>query len=195
MSEQVAATGLDQLRARVRADRRTVTAPLLMLGGLAVLHAVAWIAAPGPAARHTVLFAYWPVAGAVALFGLWAYANRVADRDGVGGGRRSYRPIALGYLVSLPLLAILFLPAFLLGVFGPLLWPAMILWAVAARQHNQTLRTVAKALALAGAVQLVLALVTSTAGGVAAAGAAYALDLLAAAGLLAGAVITTRRAR
>jgi hypothetical protein len=184
---------LDQLRARVRADRRTEIAPLLILGGLIVLHAAVWIAPPVP--RHLALFVYWPLAGGLALVGLWAYANRIARRDGVGGGPRSYQQIALGYLVSLPLLAILFLPAFLLGVFGPLVWPAMILWAVASRQHNDTLRKVAKVLALAGAVQLVLALITSTPGGMAAAVASYAIDLLAGVALLAGAAVTSRRAR
>jgi hypothetical protein len=195
MSEQVTTDDLGQLRERVRADRRTVIAPLLIFGGLVLLHAGVWIAVPGPAAKHALLFAYWPVAGVVALVGLWLHANRVAERDGVGGGRRSYRPITVGYLVSLPLLAVLFLPAFFLGVFGPLLWPAAILWAVAVKQHNHTLRTVAKALALAGGVQLILVLVSSTAGGEVAAAASYTIDPLAAAGLLAGALATARRAR
>lgn len=176
---------LDGLRARVRADRRTVTAPLLVLGAAVVLHAVAWIVSSGAAPRHLVLLFYWPLAGAAVLFALWAHANRLARRDGVGGGPRSYRPVAVGYLVSLPVLALLFIPAYILGVFGPLLWPAAILWAVAARQHSPTLRAVAKGLAMVGTAQLLLALIGSAARGSATGWVSYSLDVLAGLGLLA----------
>jgi hypothetical protein len=144
---------LDRLRERVRADRRTVAAPLVVFGLLGLLHATVWIAAVTPVARHLGLYLFWPLATAVGLFALWLHGRRVAERRGVGEGLRSYRPMAIGYLVSLPLLAVLFVPAFIVGVFAPLVWPAAVIWAAATRQHSAELRRAAKLVAAAGAVQ------------------------------------------
>ncbi|MDR7277351.1 hypothetical protein [Catenuloplanes atrovinosus] len=149
---------VQQLRERVRADRRTVTAPLLVFGLLILAHAVAVSLATATAGgpRHSVNFLYWPLAGAVGLGVLWWQARRIATRDGVGEGRRSYRPVTLGYVVSVPLLALMFLPVFFFGVFAPLVWPAGVLYAIARRQHSQALRRASIALAVAAVPQVLL---------------------------------------
>lgn len=182
---------LDRLRARVRADRRTVSAPLLVFGALILLHALALVllgvATDSAGARHSVLFVFWPVAGAVAVLALSRQARRIAERDGVGGGLRSYRQLTVGYFVSLPLIVLLILPVIVFGMIASLLWPAMMLAAVAKRQHNRTLRWAAVAVALAGGVEFVLDL-----------GAVdwmpLIVEVLAGAGLLIGSVVATRRA-
>ncbi|MFB9234231.1 hypothetical protein ACFFWC_01565 [Plantactinospora siamensis] len=184
-----------RMRERVRADRRTVTAPLVVFGALIVVHAALSVLVgllTGAAARHSALLAYWPLAGAAGLAALWAHARRLAAREGVGGGPRSYRPVTLGYVVSLPLLALLFVPALLLGVFAPLVWPAAVLAAVAVRQRSARLRSVAKWLAVAGAAQGLLALVEAALG-VGAAWAVLGLDAGLGLGLMFGALRTTRR--
>jgi hypothetical protein len=153
-------TDLDQLRARVRADRRTVSAPLLVFGALVLVHALVLVllgvATNSAGARHSVLFVFWPLAGAVAVLALGRQARRIAERDGVGGGPRSYRRLTVGYFVSLPLIVLLIVPVFIFGILGSLLWPAMMLAAVAARQRNRTLRWAAGAVALAGGVEFFL---------------------------------------
>jgi hypothetical protein len=181
---------LDQLRARVRADRRTVSAPLLVFGALILVHALALVllgATDSAGARHTVLFVFWPVAGAIAVLALSRQARRIAERDGVGGGPRSYRQLTVGYFVSLPLIVLLILPVIVFGMIASLLWPAMMLAAVAKRQHNRTLRWAAVAVALAGGVEFVLDL-----------GAVnwvpLIVEVLAGAGLLIGSAVATRRA-
>jgi hypothetical protein len=181
---------LDQLRARVRADRRTVSAPLLVFGALILVHALALVllgATDSAGARHSVLFVFWPVAGAIAVLALSRQARRIAERDGVGGGPRSYRQLTVGYFVSLPLIVLLILPVIVFGMIASLLWPAMMLAAVAKRQHNRTLRWAAVAVALAGGVEFVLDL-----------GAVnwvpLIVEVLAGAGLLIGSAVATRRA-
>jgi hypothetical protein len=191
VEETTAMPDLDQLRERVRTDRRTVTAPLLV-----VLHAALWVGTVTPAARHLGLFLYWPLASAAGLFALWSHARRIAEREGVGEGPRSYRPVALGYLVSLPLLAILFVPAFFVGVFAPLVWPAAVLWAVARRQHSAELGRVVKLVFAAGLVQGLLVLVAGSGGsGLVFGWLSVGVDLLAGAGLLVAARLTAGRAR
>ncbi|MFI5960381.1 hypothetical protein [Cryptosporangium sp. NPDC051539] len=186
---------LEELRERVRSDRRTVTAPLMVFGVLVLVHfgLVLLAGAAGAPVRHSLALVYWPVAGAVGLFVLWRHAHRVAERTGVGEGPRSYRPIAIGYLVSLPLLALLFIPAFFAGIWAPLVWPAAILAAVGVRQRNTTLKKVAKWLAFLGAVQLLLVLVAAAVGD-AAVWAAIGLGPLAGLALVGAAVVRTRRA-
>lgn len=187
---------LGRLREKVRTDRRTVTAPLVVFGLLGVLHAAAWIAAVTPASRHVGLYFFWPLASAAGLFALWLHARRIAERQGVGEGPRSYRPIALGYLVSLPLLAALFVPAFFVGVFAPLVWPAVVLWAAAIRQHSAELGRAAKLMATAGFVQGLLVIVAWGAGaGIVLGWLSVGVDLLAAVGMLIAARLTTGRAR
>lgn len=187
---------LDRLRETVRTNRRTVTAPLVVFGLLGVLHAAAWIAAVTPAARHAGLSFFWPLGSAAGLFALWLHARRIAERQGVGEGPRSYRPIAIGYLVSLPLLAVLFVPALFVGVFAPLVWPAVVLWAAAIRQHSAELRRAAKLLAAAGLVQGLLVMVAwGTGAGIALGWLSVGVDLLAAVGMLIAARLTAGRDR
>jgi hypothetical protein len=187
---------LDRLREQVRTDRRTVTAPLAVFGLLGVVHAVVWIATVTPASRHLGLFLFWPLACAAGLFALWMQARRIAERQGVGEGQRSYRPIAIGYLISLPLLAILFVPAFFVGVFAPLVWPAAVLWAAAIRQRSAELRRAAKLVGAAGLVQgLLVAVAWGTDAGVALGWLSVGVDLLAALGMLIAARFTIGRTR
>jgi hypothetical protein len=186
---------LQQLRERVRVDRRTVSAPLLVFGVLVLGHsALEWLVAQvsnGPSPRHLTALVYWPLAGAVGLLALWMHARRVAAREGVGEGPRSYRPVALGYLVSLPVIAILLIPALFVGVFAPLVWPAAIFLAIGVRQHNQTLKSVAKALCALGVAQGLLLFVTATLAG---AWVMLGVEVVAGLGLVAGAIAAARRA-
>jgi hypothetical protein len=158
-----------RLRERVRADRQTVSAPLVVFGALVLGHAVlaGTVGLAGAIASHLVGLLYWPVAGAAGLVTLWSHARRIAVRDGVGEGPRSYRPVTVGYVVSLPLIAIFFLPALFVGVFAPLVWPAAVLFAVGVRQHSRALKRVATGLAAAGAVQVLVIAVLSGYGAVA----------------------------
>ncbi|MFG1922691.1 hypothetical protein [Cryptosporangium sp. NPDC048952] len=144
---------LDDLRARVRSDRRTVTAPPLVFGVLILGHLAAAAlggALGGPGGGHLAVLLYWPLAGALGLLALRLHARRIAARDGVGEGPRSYGPITIGYVVSVPVLAILFVPVLFVGVFAPLVWPAAVLYAIARRQHSTELRRIAKVLAFVG---------------------------------------------
>src|SRR4051812_13451668 len=114
---------LDDLRARVRADRRTVAAPLLAFGLLTIgnVAATTLAALAGSAAlTHSTALFYWPVATAVALLALWWYSRRLTVHKGVGPGDRPIRTIATGYLVALPVLVVLFVPLLFIGVFAPL---------------------------------------------------------------------------
>src|SRR3569833_3040251 len=101
---------LQRLRERVRVDRRTVSAPLLVFGVLVLGHTaielLVGLASSGPSPRHLTALVYWPLAGVVGPLALWLHAHRIAVREGVGEGPRSYRPVALGSLVSLPIIAI-----------------------------------------------------------------------------------------
>jgi hypothetical protein len=188
------AADVQRLRERVRADRRTVAAPVLVFGLLIVIHlatGAAAAAAAGQAATHLTFLVYWPVAGAVGLLVLWNHAHRLAIREGVGEGPRSYRPITLGYVVSLPLIALLFIPALFIGVWASLAWPAVILAAVAVRQRSRVLMGVAQGLGVAAVVQGVLALLAQSG----AAWAALGLEAAVGLGLVAGALVTARRTR
>src|SRR3569833_2948302 len=107
---------LDQLRARVRADRRTVSAPLLVFGALILAHGVVLVllgvATNSAGARHSALFAFWPLAGAIAVRALSRQARRIAERGGVGGGPRNNRQLTEGNLESLQLFILLFFLVF-----------------------------------------------------------------------------------
>lgn len=177
------AADVRRLREQVRADRRTVTAPLVVFGTLILCHtglSALAAAVAGSGARHVTVLLYWPLAGAIGLFALWNHAHRLSVREGVGEGPRSYRPITLGYVVSLPVIAVLFIPVLFVGVFASLAWPAAILAAVAVRQRSGALKAVAGGLAGAGLIQGVLAAMQSGSGS---GGAWAALGLEAAAGL------------
>jgi hypothetical protein len=188
------AADVHRLRAQVRADRQTVTAPMVIFGALILLHAVVTVASTATALRHLVLLVYWPLAGAVGLLLLWRHAHRLAAREGVGEGRRSYKPIALGYLVSLPVIAVLFIPVLLLGVFAPLLWPAVIFTAIRVRQRSPELRTVATILYAGGLTQGLLTLVLSQVDLVAG-WSVLGVEAALGCGLLVAAFLLARRAR
>ena len=187
---------LQRLRERVRVDRRTVSAPLLVFGVLVLAHTgievLVAMASSGPSPRHLTALVYWPLAGVVGLLALWLHAHRVAVREGVGEGPRSYRPVALGYLVSLPIIAILLIPALFVGVFAPLVWPAAIFLAIGVRQHNQTLKSIAKALCALGLVQGLLVLASTT---VAGAWVMLGVEVAAGLGLVAGAVVAAQQTK
>ena len=186
---------LDRLREKVRTDRRTVTAPLVVFGVLGVLHPAVWVATATPVSRHLGLLVFWPLASAAGLFALWLHARRIAERQGVGEGLRSYRPIAIGYLISLPLLAVLFVPAFIVGVFAPLVWPAAVLWAAAIRQRSAELRRAAKLVGAAGLVQgLLVTVAWGTGAGLVLNWLSVGVDLLAAVGMLIAARLIAGRA-
>lgn len=189
------AADVDRLRQRVRADRQAVSAPLVVFGALVLGHAVlaTTVGLAGAVASHLVGLLYWPVAGAAGLVALWSHARRIAERDGVGEGPRSYRPVTLGYVVSLPLIAIFFLPALFVGVFAPLVWPAAVLFAVAVRQHSRALKRVATGLAATGAVQVLVIAVLSGYGAVAG-WTVVGLELAAGLAMVIGARFAARRA-
>jgi fucose permease len=190
-------TDVRRLRERVRADRRTVTAPLVVLGVLILGHFAlsALVAAvTGPAGNHLTRLVYWPVAGAIGLAALWIHARRVAIRDGVGEGPRSYRPVTLGYLISLPVIALLVVPVLFIGVFASLVWPAAILLAIGIRQHSTTLKSVAKGLALAGIIEGLLAALSGAVGDTAG-WVVIGLEAVAGLVLVIGALVQARRAR
>jgi len=189
----VIAADVRRLRERVRADRQTVAAPLVVFGALIVGHTALVAALTGPAARHLALLLYWPLAGAIGLLALCSHAHRLAVREGVGEGPRSYRPVTLGYVVSLPLIAVLFIPALFVGVWASLVWPAAILAAVAVRQHSRALKAVAAGLCAAGVVGGLLAFV-QTGRGPGSAWAGLGLEAAVGLGLMIGALLTARRA-
>ena len=124
---------LDRLRARVRADQRVTSAPMLAFGALILAYAVIVGLGAGhlrAAGRHSTLLLYWPLATAVCLVSLRWSERRRAVQDGVGEGRRTYRSATRAYLVGLALSAVLFIPALFivlfLGVFTPMVWPAAV---------------------------------------------------------------------
>ncbi|GIF15689.1 hypothetical protein [Actinoplanes teichomyceticus] len=151
------AAELHHLRQRVRADRQTIGLPLSVFGALTLANAAlvaAHAATSQTAVAKLALLLYWPCAGAIGLLVLGWHAGRVAQRAGVGGGRRSYRPVTIGYVASLPVLAVLFVPVFFVGGYWATLeWPAAILTAISVRQRNNTLYGAAVGTALAGLAQ------------------------------------------
>jgi hypothetical protein len=147
---------LDRLRARVRADQRATSAPMLAFGALIVGYAAIGGLYAGQlhaGGRHLTLLIYWPLATAVGLVALWWSARRRAGQDGVGEGRRTYRGATRAYLVALLLIVVLFLPVLFIGVFTPMIWPAAVLAAVAAWQRNRLLGIWAAAIGVAGGAE------------------------------------------
>lgn len=184
------------LRHRVRSDRRTVSLPLLVFGILTLINgALLTITAtiPESAGAKLTLLLYWPVAGAIGLVVLRNHARRLAARVGVGGGLRSYEAVTIGFVVSLPALALLFVPVFFVGGYwATLLWPAAILTAIALRQRNNVVYGVAVALALTGLVQGLLA---ATPRGSAEGWTALGLQVTAGLALILGGRVADRRAQ
>jgi hypothetical protein len=122
---------LEQLRERVRADRRATSAPLLIFG----LVTVAFAATGWLWGNYVPAPLYWPLAGVVALVMLWCHGRLWAVRHGVGQGRQSL-PVIAALIVAV---SVLFFTAWWFVAFRPLLWPTAVLLAVAVRQHNQIL--------------------------------------------------------
>lgn len=151
---------LDRLRARVRADQRATSAPLVVFGVLILLYPVLDGPLTGPLAaggRHVALLAYWPVATAVGLVALWFAARHRARRDGVGAGRRDYGHATRRYLIALLLIVLLMLPVLFVGVFAPLVWPAAVLAALAWWRHDTQLGRWAAVTGVLGGTAAVLA--------------------------------------
>ncbi|BCJ29951.1 hypothetical protein [Actinocatenispora sera] len=158
---------LGRLRARVRADQRATSAPLVVFGVLILLYPVldgpltGQLAAGG---RHLALLAYWPITTAVGLGALWLAARRRARRDGVGEGRRTYRHATRRYLIALLLVVLLFLPVLFVGVFAPLVWPAAVLAALGWWQHDAQLGRWAAVTGVLGGTAAILAVATAGSG-------------------------------
>jgi hypothetical protein len=153
---------LDRLRARVRADQRATSAPMLAFGALIVGYApigglfAGQLHAEG---RHLTVLLYWPLATTVGLVALWWSARRRAGQDGVGEGRRTYRSAIRAYLIALVLIVVLCIPVLFIGVFTPMIWPAAVLAAVASWQRNRLLGTWAAAIGAAGGLESVYVIV------------------------------------
>jgi len=152
---------LDRLRARVRADQRATSAPMLVFGALIVGYAAigGLIASQLHAGgRHLTLLLYWPLATMVGLVSLWWSARRRAGQAGVGEGQHTYRSATRAYVVALALVVVLFLPVLFIGVFTPLIWPAAVLVAVASWQRNRPLGTWGAVIGLLGGAESVVVL-------------------------------------
>jgi hypothetical protein len=153
---------LDRLRARVRADQRATSAPMLAFGALIVGYApigglfAGQLHAEG---RHLTVLLYWPLATTVGLVALWWSARRRAGQDGVGEGRRTYRSAIRAYLIALVLIVVLCIPVLFIGVFTPMVWPAAVLAAVASWQRNRLLGTWAAAIGVVGGLESVYVIV------------------------------------
>lgn len=147
---------LDRLRARVRADQRATSAPLLVFGALIVAYAAIGGIYAGQLhaeGRHLTLLVFWPLATTIGLVALWWSARRRAAQDGVGEGQRTYRSATRAYLLALVLILVLFLPVLFIGVFTPLIWPAAVLVAVASWQRNRLLGTWGAAVGVVGGAE------------------------------------------
>jgi hypothetical protein len=153
---------LDRLRARVRADQRATSAPMLAFGALIVGYApigglfAGQLHAEG---RHLTVLLYWPLATTVGLVALWWSARRRAGQDGVGEGRRTYRSAIRAYLIALVLIVVLCIPVLFIGVFTPMIWPAAVLAAIASWQRNRLLGTWAAATGVVGGAESVYVIV------------------------------------
>jgi hypothetical protein len=153
---------LDRLRARVRADRRATSTPMLAFGALILTYAAIVGVGAGhlqAAGRHSTLLLYWPLATAVGLVALWWSERRRAGQDGVGEGQHTYRSATRAYLAGLTLSAVLFIPALFIvlfiGVFTPMVWPAAVFAALAAWQRNRLLGAWAAAIGVLGGAESV----------------------------------------
>jgi hypothetical protein len=149
---------LDRLRARVRADQRATSAPMLAFGALIVAYAAIGGLYAGQLhaeGRHLTLLLYWPLATTIGLVALWWSARRRAGQDGVGEGRHTYRSATGGYLVALVLIVVLCIPVLFIGVFTPMIWPAAVFAVVATWQRNRLLGTWAAAIGVAGGAESV----------------------------------------
>jgi hypothetical protein len=154
---------LHQLRVRVRGAQRLVSAPLLTFGVLVTVYPL--VAALGgllgAGGSHSLVLAYWPLATAAGLAILWLLARRRAIRDGVGEGSHDYGTATRTYLVVLLVIVVGFIPALFIGVFMPLVWPALVLTALAVWQHSNQLYTWAAAVGITGGITTIMLAATS----------------------------------
>jgi hypothetical protein len=146
---------LGRLRARVRADRRATSGPLLVFGGLVVGYAAVGpvLGDAGTGGRHLGLLVFWPVLTVGALLGLWWGSRRRAVRDGVGEGRPSYRTLTVGYVVAQVAIVVVFVPVLFVGVFLPLVWPGAVLAAIGVWQRNRVLALLGAATGVVGGLE------------------------------------------
>ncbi|HEV7978879.1 hypothetical protein [Amycolatopsis sp.] len=151
---------LERLRARVRADRRATSDPLLVFGALVLGFAVAgpFLGGLGAGGRHLGLLVFWPVLTFFALLGLWLGSRRRAARDGVGEGSPSYRAVTAGYVVAQVVIIVVLIPVLFVGVFLPLVWPAAVLAAIGAWQRNRTLVLLGVVIGVAGGLESLVVL-------------------------------------
>jgi len=150
---------LDRLRARVRADQRATSAPLLAFGALVLAYAAVVGLFAGrldAAGRHVTALLYWPLATTAGLIALWWWERRRAAVAGVGEGRRPYRRATRAYLVALVLIVVLFVPVLFIGVFTPLVWPAAVFAAIAAWRRDRLLGRWAAVIGVIGGADSVI---------------------------------------
>lgn len=161
MSEQMIQE-LDQLRIRVRGAQRLVSAPLLTFGVLVTVYpGVALLAGLlGAAGNHSLLLVYWPLATAAGLLTLWVADRRRAVRDGLES-RHDYAAATRAYLIVLLAMVVAFVPALFVGVFMPLVWPAIVLVVLAVWQRSNQLYTWAAIVGITGGITTVLLAATS----------------------------------
>ncbi|HEY3502059.1 MAG TPA: hypothetical protein VGN37_04615 [Actinocatenispora sp.] len=149
---------LDRLRARVRADQRVTSAPMVAFGALILGYAVlgGLYAGQLPAGgRHLTLLVYWPLATVIGFVVLWRSERRRAEKEGVGAGRRTYGSATRRYLIALVLIVVLFIPVLFVGVFAPMIWPAGVLAAIASWRHDRPLGIWAAVIGVTGGAESV----------------------------------------
>jgi hypothetical protein len=128
-----------QTRPRAGTNRWPASGPALLFGVLLVAYAVAaeFAGLPGGRRRHLTLLLYWPVTTGIAVVALWWAAQRRAARDGVAEVRSSARIGTVRYLPWVIVTVVLAIPAMFIGVGLPLVWPAVVLAVIGARQHSR----------------------------------------------------------
>lgn len=149
---------LDRLRARVRADQRSTSAPMLAFGVLIVAYAVlgtGYGARLDAGGRHLVLLLFWPLATIAGLLVLWLSARRRAVRGGVGEGRRGYGVATLVLLLVL-VLAVPLTPLLFVGVFAPMAWVAAVLASLAWWRRDRVLGAWAAVVGVLGTAEAVV---------------------------------------
>lgn len=149
---------VDSLRARVRADQRSTSAPMIAFGVLIVAYAVlgtGWGARLDAGGRHLMLLLFWPLATIAGFLALWLSSRGRAMRSGVGEGRRSYGTATLVALLVLGLV-VPFTPLLFVGVFAPMAWVAAVLASLAWWRHDRALGAWAAVIGVLGAAEAVV---------------------------------------
>jgi hypothetical protein len=146
-----------QTRPRTGTNRWPASGPALLFGVLLVAYAVVaeFAGLLGDRGRHLTLLLYWPVTTGIAVAALWWAAQRRAARDGVAEVRSSAPIGTVRYLAWVIVTVVLAIPAIFIGVGLPLVWPAVVLAVIGARQHSRNLRALGAGLALVGVLEVV----------------------------------------